>query len=351
MSIFGASPFLVVDIGTTSIKVGEFINRAQGVELLNYGLLESQAYLDGTGSAIQTSSFRMLEPLVIDYLKRTLRAMGTKTKRAYVALPAFSAFTTLIELPEMSIEDTERAIPFQSQQYIPAPLASVAVEWFSVGTPQNFSGSAMQQIFLVSVSKNTLKKYERVLRGAGLKMAGTEVESMSLARVASQVGELVLIADIGSRSTSLCVAESGVLKFSAQTDFASGSLTQVLANGLNITLNRAESLKNSRGLAPQGGEQGLSTLMAPMLDAIISEATRALTGFERSFGQKVNRVVLSGGGARLIGVEKYFSDELNLPTTQIRPFERISYPSALSAQVSELSSQFAVVIGLALKPK
>jgi len=351
MNLFGARPFLVVDIGTTSIKIGEFIRRAQDVELRNYGFLESRAFLDGTGNAIQTSSFRMLEPLVIDYLQRVIRAMGTKAKQAYVALPAFSAFTTLIELPEMSREDTERAIPFQSQQYIPAPLASVVVEWFPVGTRQNFSGSAMQQIFLVSVSKNTLKKYERILRGAGLKMAGAELESISLARVASLGQTPILIADIGSRSTSLCVAENGVLKYSIQTDFAGSSLTQVLANGLNITLSRAESLKNSRGLAPRGGEQGLSTLMAPILDAIISEATRVLAGFERSFGRKVERVVLSGGGARLIGAEEYFSRELNLPTTQIEPFKRISYPSSLSARTAARATELAVVVGLAIKSR
>ena len=350
MTLFGKDKFLAVDIGTTSIKIGEFQKTGDRIELVNYGFLESRAHLDGSGSAIQTSSFRMLEPLVVDYIKKLLKRMRVRTKTALVSLPAFSAFTTLVELPKMSEEDTEKAIPFQSKQYIPAPLSTVRIEWFPAGERKNTEGNAMQRVFIVSVPYTTINKYKRVFKSAGLHFIGAEVESISLARVITAGNsETTLIIDIGSRSTSISVAESGSVRLASQTDFAGESLTKVIAMGLDITLSRAEALKIQKGLSGTGGNRGLSTLMTPMLDAIISEVARTRRSFEDSYQRSVKSVVISGGTARLSGIKEYFNKQLNLPIKIADPFTRIIYPQSIQFPVGKLSPRFAVVLGLAMK--
>jgi type IV pilus assembly protein PilM len=351
MSFFSKNSFLAVDVGTTAIKVGEFRRAGSSVALTNYGFLRSTAHLDGSGSALQSSSFRMLEPLVADYLKQIIKRMGTRVSSAVVSLPAFSAFTTLIELPKMSEEDTERAIPFQSRQYIPAPISSVQIDWFPIGEKKDKNGNLLQQIFLMSTPHATIDKYKRVLKLAGLKMIDSEIENVCLARsLGANLEEPTLIIDIGSRSTSLSVVTKGVLQLASQTDFAGTSLTQVLATGLGIKLNRAEALKIQKGLATTGGTQGLSTLMAPMLDAIISEAVRVNQTFEKTFGQSPKKVILSGGSARLLGLKDYFMSQLGVPVENARPFDGIQYSEALTPLIEELSPRFSVMLGLAMKP-
>ena len=60
--------------------------------------------------------------------------------------------------------------------------------------------------------------------------------------------ETALIIDIGSRSTSIFVAQNGFLKFVSQTDFAGSSLTQNLAAGTDLSPREADIVRMYYGL-------------------------------------------------------------------------------------------------------
>ncbi len=176
------------------------------------------------------------------------------------------------------------------------------------------------------------------------------MESLSLIRVLiANDPTPTLVVDIGARSTNIAVAEQGFLKYNYQTDFAGSSLTQAIASGLNINIRRAEELKKQRGLLGAGGEYELSTLTLPFLDAIISEAKRARANYEKSQGGKVERVILAGGGANLLGIGKYFEEQINLPTVIGNPFSKVEYPPRIEPIVKELGPSFAVAIGLGIR--
>jgi len=181
-------------------------------------------------------------------------------------------------------------------------------------------------------------------------LVALEVEGLSLARILT-AGDptLTIIADVGARSTAILVAQNGILKYSAQTDFAGGSLTQSIAGGLSINVRRAEELKKQRGLLGSGGEYELSTLMMPFLDVILSEVKRVRDNYEKTYREKVERIILSGGGANLLGIEKYTSDTFSLPTVKADPFTKIIYPPEAAPLVKELGPPFAVALGLGIR--
>ena len=350
-SFFGTSrSYLGVDIGTTSIKVVELSRVGEKIRLENYGILETTGAFESASGALQTSSFRLLEPEVSRHVRTLLKRMGSHAREAIASLPAFAAFTTLVELPKMSAEDVARTIPFQSAQYIPAPLSTVSIEWIPIGERVTSEGVAMQQIFLSSIPNELIEKHTAVFKNAGLHLRALEVENQSLARILSyDSDETTLILDIGARSSSITIAAGGFTRYVSQTDFAGASLTQVLAQGLDIAPRRAEELKYTRGLLGAGGEQELSTLLEPILGVILNEASRAKQGYERSYGARVSRVILSGGSARLLGLRAYVEQALGLPTKIASPFEAISFPSSLRPLTAELGPLLAVAFGLGLR--
>ena len=342
--------YLGVDIGTTSIKLIE-LAQTQGLpKLISYGFLETYGHLERLNNAIQTSSMKMLDNETVNLIEVLLKNSDVKSKNVVVSLPTFSAFVTLIEVPVMNTEDTTKAMIFQAKQYIPLPISSVTLDWVKVGE-RKLNGADVQQILLVSVPNDNIQKYKNIFREAGLNLVAIELEGFATSRVLTAGDNRVsLIIDIGSRSTTIAIAKNGYMKFTGQTDFAGASLTQTIASGLNIRVRRAEDLKKMRGLKGTGGEYELSTLMLPMLDVIISEAKRTKNNFESGYGEKVERVIISGGGANLIGVVPYFQEQFGLPTEKANPFGQISYPSELEPFVSELASEFTVAIGLGMKP-
>jgi type IV pilus assembly protein PilM len=208
----------------------------------------------------------------------------------------------------------------------------------------------MQQILLVSVPNEIITKYKNIFKTAGLNLVALEIEGLSVARIlTSGIAEDTLIVDIGSRSTSIYIAQDGNLKFSGQTDFAGGSLTQTISSGLNIRIRRAEDLKKMRGLTGTGGEYELSTLMMPMLDVIINEAVRVKNNFEKNYSEAVASVILTGGGSNLLGIEKYFEDQIGLPVKKADPFAKITYPQEMDLIAKDLGPQFVVALGLGVK--
>jgi len=253
-------------------------------------------------------------------------------------------------MPLMPDGDTSKIMGFQAKQYIPLPISSVTIDWLRVGEKTNDRGEQIQQILLVSVPNEIISKYKSIFKAAGLNLLALEIEGLSVARIlTSGISEDTLIVDIGSRSTSIYVAQDGNLKFSGQTDFAGGSLTQTISSGLNIRVRRAEDLKKMRGLTGTGGEYELSTLMMPILDVIINEVERVRNNFEKNYNEKITSVILTGGGSNLLGIEKYFENQMGLPVKKANSLSRVEYPPEMEPIAKELSPCLTVALGLGVK--
>ena len=91
--------------------------------------------------------------------------------------------------------------------------------------------------------------------------------------------------------------------------------------------------------------------MLPFLDAIISEVRRAEFTYKNQFpvAKPIERMILTGGGANLLGIEKYFKDQFQRTVVRGTPLSKLEYPPTLEPLGQELNSFLAVAIGLGLK--
>jgi type IV pilus assembly protein PilM len=345
------SSYLGIDIGTTSIKVAEVKEGNGRPELVNYGILESSGYLARENQALQTSSLKIFESEIVDLLKTVIRETGTTTKNVIASLPSFSAFISVLDFPRMEASEIERAIVYQAKQYVPLPLSEVALDWLKVAEFDDDKGFFHQKLLLISVPQETIKKYQAMFLAAGLTLRALEIESLSLARILNGDPTPTMVVDIGSRSTNFVFLEKGGLIWTTQTDYGGASLTQALSSSLNINPLRAEELKKERGVLGTGPSYELSTIMFPFLDVILNEAKKAqfLYGEQFPSMRKTERIVLSGGGANLLGIEPYVERQLGLPTVHIAPFSRFGYPPAMEPLVGELGTVMSIALSLGIK--
>lgn len=348
-SLIGAQSYLGVDIGTTSIKIAEISKGKKHPKLQNYGILENCGHLERLNDAIQTSGLKIAEKETAELLKLLLEKSKIKSKEALASISSFSAFVTLLKIPEMSEIDMEKTMPFQIKQQIPLPLQEVAIEWLKVGEKESQSGISEQQILVISIPNEIILRYRNIFKLAGLKLRVLEMESLSLIRALIADKAPTLLVDIGGCSTNIAVVENGFLKYSIHTNFAGGSLTRAIANGLNIDVKRAEELKKYKGIASDKGEYELSTLTFLFLDALINEIKRVKTLYEKDQLSKIEKIILAGGGANLLGIKKYFEEQINLPITIGDPFLKIEIPVKIEPLIKELGPGLSVAIGLGIK--
>lgn len=344
--------FLGVDIGTTSIKLVEVKQGKQLPQVTNYAFLQSNGHLVRSNDVLQTSNMKIFEEEVVDLLKVALKHMKPSANEVLASLPVFSVFTTIFEFPEMSEGELQKSLTYQARQYIPQPISEVALDWMKVGERTDDKGFKYEQVLLISVPQELIKKYQQIFKSVGLSLKALEIESLSLARALVGGDQTpTVIVDIGSRSTNIIFVDKSQLRFNSQSDYAGASLTQALASSLNINPLRADELKKEHGIVNAGPNYELSTIMLPYVDVIISEVKKAEYNYQTQFpgSPRVERIILSGGGANLAGIAGYFEKEFGIPIVKASPFLRFEYPGMIEPLLGEINPVFSVALGLTLK--
>ncbi len=348
--------YLGVDIGTSSIKLIELSKEKDRVKLEAYGQLSNYGSIERIGDAIQTSSLAMLDSQVAQMISFLMREAKTRTNRAIVSVPLFSAFVTIMEFPVMSEKEIGQAVPYEAKQYVPIPLAEVILDWQILGTVrknaslEGASNIDKTLVLLVAVPQEVVNKYKRIAKLAGINLQALELETLGMIRSVIGVDKTPLVlVDIGGRNTSMGVVEGGVLRMTHSIDTSGADITQTIAQGLNINLLRAESLKKERGIVIAPGEEDVKILITTLLDVIIAEIERIMGLYSRRYGTKIEKIVLCGGTANLPGLLEYFKEHFQFDISIGNAFKNVVYPEILNPLIIELSPVFATSIGLAMR--
>ncbi|MBI2278645.1 MAG: type IV pilus assembly protein PilM [Candidatus Brennerbacteria bacterium] len=355
-NFFSFGRVLGVDIGTVSIKLVELARKGDTITLQNYGMLSTREYFRRPNALIQSSSLKLSVSDALPLLRALLRETKPAAKHVFVSAPSFASFAVPIEMPLMTKEETEQSIAFQAKAFIPMPVEETALEWERVGEYENAEGKKFQRILLTAVPHELVRTYRELFRAVGLSLSSVEAEHTALARAlaaplgrSGAVSRRTMIVDIGAESASMTITDGGRVKALGQADYGAVMLTRALAHALGISEARAEELKRRRGLLVREGEYELSTSLLPFLDVIIRECQRVRTLYEKTFGVSLERFTLTGGGANLLGIERYFAEAFGIPHEPARPFAAVRYDPVLEPAMRTLNHELALALGLAFK--
>ncbi len=344
--------FLGVDIGTASIKVVEVDKSDKTPRLLNYAILENEGSLLRSNAAFQTTNLKLFDKEIIEFLKTITKKSKFSTNQVVASIPVFSSFVTILRLPQMSDEETKKALMFEAKQYVPLPLEEVAFDWQKLGVYEDEKGLKFEAILLISVPRDLIKKYQYILKSADLNLIALEIEPFGLVRSVI-LGDLTptILVDIGNYATSISLVSDAQLKFATNIDFGGMSLTYAISKSLNINPLRAEEIKRERGILETGVDYELTQTMLPIIDIIIGEIQRTKLNYENNINKPFNaeRIILCGGGANLIGIENYFSKKLGIPVLLASPLNYFSYPIQIEPLLKELNTRLSVSLGLGMR--
>lgn len=347
--------FVGIDFGTSSLKVVELSFWNQRTHLTNYGWVDFNLRGIYKESKLQSHEIKFQK-----YLKELFKKMQLKSRSAYVSIAGFSGLVALIELPEMKKEELAQAVKFEAYKYIPASLDEVFLSWDIVSKEdvgasnlvERVSGKSKKpgklQILLVAALKEEVVKYEKLIKDSGLEIKTLELEIFSLIRslIGNDLGNFIIV-DIGSRASNIILVEKGIIKINRSVDVGGSEITNTIAESMNISKQRAESLKKQKKNFISGKEK---MIMFPALELIVSETQRVAKSYKaKNESARLDGLILSGGTAKLKGIDTYFSEALNMRATIGNPWKKIDFDKKLAPQVEKMGSSFSVAIGLALK--
>lgn len=353
-----SSSYLGVDIGTSSIKVVQLKLEDNKAKLETYGFLENYESFELSDNATtRTTKLKILDEKIVEVLKKVLKESGVSSKEAVMSVPVFSTFSSIIELPEMSNDEIAKAVPFEARQYIPVPLEEVILDWSIVGKKLSKEPSAgtmtsrfSLQIMLVAVPKEIALKYARIAESAGLELKALEAESFALSRaLVGNDKSAIMVVDIGSKNTNISIVDKGFVMVNRGLEVSGNEFTRVVSQGLSVDFNRAEMIKKEIGLEKADAEYKISELMVPALNIISSEILRLINVYFHKNNRRIEQVIVTGGGASLLGLTDFMSKNINIKVSVGNPWARVVYNPQIEPALKEISPFFSVAVGLAMR--
>lgn len=343
-----------MDIGTSSIKLVELEKRGGRFHLTNYAIFELR---NNEPSANQPSNWqsilKMPDEEIADGIKELAKKAQIASSDTVSAIPSFSTFATVIEMPYISNEDLARSIQFEAKKYVPIPLEEVVLDWSIVGvidgkTSQGGKPSTVE-VFLAAVPKDETVRYQNIMKNSGLKLKALELENSALIRalLGNDLSPTVIV-NIGGRSTSIIIVNRGYERVSHNYEIGGFEITRAIAQSLNVSLEKAEELKRKFGLK-KTEENIINESMISLIDMMVFETKKTILNYEESKKEKIYNIVLIGGLTNMPGLGDYFKEKIGREVKIGNPFSRIIYPNELQPIIPELSSMLAGAIGLAMR--
>lgn len=354
-------PVLGIDIGSSSIKVVLLEKANEKVVLKNYGEL---ALGPRGGSAVGQATNLSTEKIA-EALRDLLKETEITAHHTLIAIPFSASLLTVVELPDVGSKELETMIPIEARRYVPVPITEVSLDWWvlpkrkSEERPVVATGAAPVkqigkiEVIVAAIHNEVVKKYETIKRNAQIPGEASHFEIEIFSTLRAVVGRdmsPILVIDIGAGSTKLALVDEGVVRGSHVISMGGQDITLALAHSQGLSFDNAEEVKCRAGMV--GEEEGRDVLaVAELLIAnIMNETARFVENYERKYSTKITKVILVGGGARLKGIEKLVAQSFSTASITIgNPFERVETPAFLDATLRELSPNFAVATGVALK--
>ncbi len=357
--------YLGVDIGSQGVKVIQLDNDRGHGRLATYG--HEVVSLPRVLSDVTKRE----EQEIIAALRAVLQRAHTTTTKAIGALPTFSVFSSLLTLPKLSAKELTETIRWEAKKVIPLPieemiLDSKIIETWSgekkqtegVGGAQHDGGVIEQKkeetihVFLTAAPKKLVERTMNIFRGAGLELLSLETEILALGRslLWNDVAP-VLVVDIGASTTTMAVVIDQIPVLSRSIEFGGAKLTASLATQLHTSPEEAEIVKQNLLNGKSISSDALLTHLAPLtneLTYLVEQYHRSdLTGLVET--RKIEKIVLTGGGAQFSSLTTVITTKLNITTLVGDPWARVAYPVELKPVLDTLAGSFAIPIGLALR--
>jgi len=108
-------------------------------------------------------------------------------------------------------------------------------------------------------------------------------------------------------------------------------------------------LKIDLAAVKDGQTNEIPAVIFKAVDPIITEIKYMLELFQGSHAQKVEKIILTGGGSMLVNLASYLESNLNLQVVVGNPWFRISSPQELQPVLANVGPKLAVAVGLALR--
>ena len=341
---------IALDIGASSIKLGEFITlKAGGIELVGFGVSPLHVDPQSDGERI---------PQIVSTIKELMHDRGIKSGAVTLCVSGQSVFSRFVKLPPVDKEKVYQIILYEAQQNVPFPMNEVVWDYQLIGR-----GEGELDVMLAAIKADIIVQLTDAVEEAGLQTDLVDVSPMALYNAVrynySDRAECTLVIDIGARSTDLIFLEQSRV-FIRSVPVAGNAITQQIMREFDLSFADAEEMKRAHAFVAFGGayEEPKSEVADKVSKIVRNVMTRMHTEIDRSIkfyrsqqnGQAPSLVLLAGGSSVIPYTDTFLREKLKVEVDYLNPFINVPVSKGVSAEeIGRHAHELPQLVGLALR--
>ncbi|MHB9131256.1 MAG: type IV pilus assembly protein PilM [Armatimonadota bacterium] len=361
----GTSETVGIDIGSHTIKVVQVIHSRNGYLLTRAGSTPTPPEAVKQGVVEDRLA-------VAETIHMLLRTLGISTPLAVAAVAGPSVVIRQVRLPSMPEHQLRKSIHWEARNYISFPVEDSMLE-FQILDTHTVDGTPQMEVMLAATPRDLVDSRVETLEQAGLEPIAVELEPFSLIRGVVELvkadpanPETLALVEIGATFTHITIVSQGAFILTRSVPIAGNHFTEAIVSVLGVERAQGEEIKEHEvrvvtdeasraNLSPVGQEA--SRALEPQLEELVREIRRSFAFYDyqqtpgsRTNAGGVNRIILTGGTAKLGGLAAYLQDQLSIPVESVNLFGTgmVQLPDH-SEQLYEQVPLLATAYGLALR--
>ncbi len=359
------TPLVAIDMGSHSIKLVQLAQLKNGsFELVSLGMmpLEQGSIVEG---AIKDPG------QVSEALANLVKAEKIQSNFVVASVSGEAVFVKKIKVPEMSEEELSQKITEEAEQYIPFDINDVALDYQILdrvngdasqseeqekksedGEDQELS---MVEALLVAVQRDVIDERTDVLLEAGLKPAIIDLDVFALMNAArlnkdlTAMGATALI-DLGDSFTHVNILQKGSIGYTRDIPIGGGYCSTMLMSKFQVPFSQTHKMKG--GYLPDGVEKDeVLALIVQGYKKVFDEIQKSFEYFHTLSNTPVERILLSGGGCLINGIDGFMADYFKVPVEHLDPMQgiKINPKNFDQEMITQLTGLSTVAMGLATR--
>lgn len=338
-----SKPLVGIDISPTYIKIMS-INPKKWL-VTSYGSInvdpqKLQESLTGDVSYLSQMIAQVIKNNLIGHLP---------SDHVVVSIPANRTYSRSISLPTEAAKKMDAAVQLEAEQYIPVPLNQLNLSYEVIEK----NGKNID-ILMSAAPKKIVDNVVAACESAGLTVVAVEPSISSVARLVNltENGQLpTIIVDISAATTDVAVLHKQI-RATGGAQVGGNTFTFDISKKLATSLENAHQLKVLSGLNVSPKQAKIRAALKPSLDQIIDEIKKIIRYYNERIenSQKIEQVILVGGGSNIPGLGDYFTNELTLPVRVGSPWQVLNF-GKLPQPSRQFKSRYITVAGVAATPR
>jgi type IV pilus assembly protein PilM len=335
-----------LDIGANSIKLVKLDWTKGGYSV------GAMAIRELPNEAIVADEVKDREAVIFN-IQSLIDQVDPKIKDVVVSISGYGVITDKFSIDKKTGSEAEQAILFEAEQRSPFDVEDVTMHHHVVSTDEE---TKKQEILLVAARNEFLNSFIDLILDAGLRPVVVDVDAFAALNAYSNNYDVdpertTAVVNIGYDVTNVLYLHDGF--YHSTRDISAGTREIYNAIQKEFRLNTELANKAIKGEMKDSIDQDmLKATVVASTEELISGMELAFSYFKtQAKAEKIDWMVLSGGGALCPYLPEFLQSKLNIPLEIMNPLRNIDYDPEIFQYLEpeKIAPLLAVAIGLAMR--